>query len=284
MDIDSAAISTANTPPDKNAMVLVEGACKSYANAHGDIKALDDVSLMIERGKSLAIVGESGSGKSTLAMSLLGLVELDKGRVWIDGTDIQAASSRAMIALRKRIGVVFQNPYSSLNPRMKICDIVAEPLRTHGNVARRQQLEMASELLELVGIERATHKRRPIAFSGGQRQRIAIARALILEPELLILDEPTAALDVTLQAKIIDMLQELQKSMQLSFLLITHNLAIVDELADDVLVMQHGRVVEAGPVGRVFSQPSNEYTRRLLAAVPQLPADIRSLNSETLIK
>jgi peptide/nickel transport system ATP-binding protein len=259
-------------PKPERPLVRVEGASKHYRETHGTKNALDDVSLTIERGRSLAVVGESGSGKTTLAMAILGLVALDRGRIEIEGIDIATAPRRELRQLRGRIGVVFQNPYSSLNPRMNALDIVAEPLRAHGNATRRQQHEAAAGLLSLVGIDKAAHKRSPGAFSGGQRQRIAIARALILKPQLVILDEPTAALDVSLQARIICLLQELQAAMKLSFLLITHNITIVDEIADDVLVMQRGRVVEQGSVRSVLAKPAEPYTHRLLDAVPQLPA------------
>ncbi len=236
--------------------------------------ALDGVSLEIARGRSLAVVGESGSGKTTLAMSILGLVGLDDGRIEVEGTSIADASRRELMAIRSRIGVVFQNPYSSLNPRFSALDIVAEPLRAHGHASRAEQKKLAGDLLERVGIEREFHGKKPNAFSGGQRQRIAIARALILQPQLVILDEPTAALDVSLQSRIIALLQELRASMGLSFLLITHNMSIVDDVADEVIVMQRGRVVERGLVNKVFTAPSEPYTRQLLDAARKISAAI----------
>ncbi len=192
-------------------LVRVEHARKEYRESRRQLKALDDVSITIEHGRSLAVVGESGSGKTTLAMAILGLVPLDAGRIEVEGVEISTAARRTMMQLRSRIGVVFQNPYSSLNPRLSALDIVAEPLRAHGGVTRREEREAAGDLLEEVGIDRAFHARRPAAFSGGQRQRIAIARALILKPQLLILDEPTAALDASLQSRIIGLLQKLKK-------------------------------------------------------------------------
>ncbi len=265
---EEGAAAAAQTYP----LVRVEQAHKAYTDKHGSHKALDNVNLSIGRGRRIAVVGKSGSGKSTLAMAILGLVSLDKGQIEIEGVDLATASRRTMMELRSRIGVVFQNPYSSLNPRMTAIDIVAEPFRAHGTISRHEELAAAADLLELVGIERAHHGRRPAAFSGGQRQRIAIARALILKPQLLILDEPTAALDVTLQQRIIALLQQLRNSMNLSFLFVTHNMSIVEQVADEIVVMQRGRIVESGSVSRVLSAPCEPYTTRLLDAARQLTA------------
>lgn len=270
LDIKPTEELTDRESPD-GTLVRVKGACKRYDGAHGPVTALDNVDLTIERGRSVAIVGESGSGKTTLAMSILGLVPLCGGRIEIEGTDLDTVSRHELRQIRSRIGVVFQNPYSSLNPRMPVLKIVAEPLCAQGRLPRDQQYAAAGELLHLVGIDESAHWRRPNHFSGGQRQRIAIARALILKPQLLILDEPTAALDVSLQSRILKLLQDLRAAMELSFLLITHNITIVDDIADDLLVMQHGRVVEEGAVGRVLAQPAQPYTHRLLDAIPQMP-------------
>lgn len=255
-------------------LVRVEGASKSYVDKHGPHKALDDVGMSIDKGRSVAVVGESGSGKSTLAMSILGLIPLDKGRIEVEGIELGTASRRTIMELRSRIGVVFQNPYSSLNPRMSAIDLVAEPLRAHGGVSRREQAEAAGDLLDLVGIEKAHHLRRPASFSGGQRQRIAIARALILKPQLVILDEPTAALDVSLQSRVVALLEKLRGTMNLSYLFITHNMAIVEQVADEMIVMQRGRIVEQGSVARVLRAPSELYTTKLLNAARQLAAAV----------
>ena len=255
-------------------LVRVTGASKSYVDKHGPHKALDDVALTIDRGRSVAVVGKSGSGKSTLAMSILGLIPLDKGRIEVEGVELGTASRRTMMELRSRIGVVFQNPYSSLNPRMSAIDLVAEPLRVHGGVSRKEQNEAAASLLDLVGIDKAHHQRRPVSFSGGQRQRIAIARALILKPQLVILDEPTAALDVSLQSRVVALLEKLRETMNLSYLFITHNMAIVEQVADEMIVMQGGRIVEQGSVARVLRQPAEGYTIKLLDAARQLSAAV----------
>ena len=230
------------------------------------IHAVDDVSFTVRRGSTLALVGESGSGKSTIANALTGLVAPHSGRATLGGDDILRAKRRD----RRRIAMVFQDPFASLDPRRPIGDAIAEPLRVHrlagpGNRERRARV---AELLDLVGLPTAFTERYPHELSGGQRQRVSIARALALEPELIILDEATASLDVSVQARVLQLLRRLQEEQQLTYLFIAHDLAIVQEMSHDVVVLQNGRVVEAAPGQDLFSQPKAEYTRMLLEAVP----------------
>ncbi|MDX0967918.1 ABC transporter ATP-binding protein [Sinorhizobium medicae] len=248
-------------------LVSVEGLRKEYLTRHGAMKALDGVSFHIMAGETLALVGESGCGKSTLASALLGLVRFDAGTIAIGGNAVTARSNGITMPPRRDIGVVFQNPQSSLDPKMKVRSIIAEPLTTIGmrgdTVSRR-----ANELLSQVGLGPEYLHRYPHQLSGGQMQRVAIARALALEPRLLILDEPTAALDVSVQAQILKLLKALQARSNVSYLFITHDLGVVDYLAHRVAVMYLGRIVESGPVADVFANPRHPYTRALLDAVP----------------
>ncbi|NVN51655.1 ABC transporter ATP-binding protein [Mycolicibacterium hippocampi] len=233
------------------------------------VHAVKDVSFRIRRATTLGLVGESGSGKSTVAAALTGLVKPDGGSATLDGTDILHAKGSAGRALRRRIGLVFQDPFSSLNPRARVETSVSEPLRVHGLVdgaaARRARV---AELLELVGLPTEFAQRYPHELSGGQRQRVSIARALAAEPDLLILDEATASLDVSVQARVLELLSHLQRELGLTYLLIGHDLAVIRRLSHDVLVMRDGAVVENRPADDLFAAPEQQYTRDLLAAVP----------------
>jgi peptide/nickel transport system ATP-binding protein len=233
------------------------------------IHAVKDLSFQIRRGSTLGLVGESGSGKSTVAGALTGLVRPDAGRVTLEGTDVLAVGRRAEKALRRRIGLVLQDPFASLNPRMPIGASVGEPLVVHGlvkgKVDRRARID---ELLDLVGLPSSFAARYPHELSGGQRQRVSIARALALEPELLILDESTASLDVSVQAQVLELLADLQRRLGLTYLFIGHDLAVIQQVSHDVLVMREGEAVEYSPATELFAAPQDEYTRSLLAAVP----------------
>ncbi len=237
------------------------------------VHAVDGVSFSIERGKTLALVGESGCGKSTVARLLVGLYGATRGAVHFDGEDIaQTLSGGAgALKLRRRMQMIFQDPYASLNPRWKVLDIVAEPLREHGLVRDNAEARVrVADLLSSVGLNPADAEKFPHQFSGGQRQRISIARALATQPEFLVCDEPTSALDVSVQAQVLNIMKDLQRQRGLTYLFISHNLAVVRHVADKVGVMYLGRLVEVADKAVLFSQPRHPYTRMLLDAIPDI--------------
>jgi peptide/nickel transport system ATP-binding protein len=247
---------------------------------------VDDGSFRIERGSCFGLVGESGCGKTTVSKIILRAIEADAGRVvFNDGgtpVDVLSLDRQALIPYRRRVQYIFQDPFGALDPRMTVFDIVAEPLIVHqiGNADYRR--EMVSELMRRVGLDRHHLGRYPHSFSGGQRQRIGIARALALQPDLLICDEPVSSLDVSVQAQILNLLKDLQKELGLTYLFISHNLAVVDYMADRIAVMCAGRIVEEAPRNALFSNPAHPYTRALLAAVPY-PDPARRLDFSALM-
>jgi len=251
--------------------VLVEarGLTKEYGTGH---RVVDDVSFAIRRGETLGLVGESGSGKSTVARMLLRLVEPTVGEVRYAGRDLLAAGSREMCGIRRRMQVVFQDPYAALNPRMRVREILAEPFAIHNERPGEGLAARLAEMLRTVGMEVSALERFPHEFSGGQRQRINIARALALRPEFVVLDEPVSALDVSVGAQVVNLLRELQREHGLTYLFISHSMPLVRYLCDRVAVMQHGRLVELGESEQVCEAPREEYTRRLIAATPEMPA------------
>ncbi len=237
-------------------------------------KAVDSVDFDIPSGTTVALVGESGCGKTTIGKCLVQLLKPDTGSILFDNTSIYDSPRTLLKTMRKKIQIIFQDPYASLNPRMLIGDIIAEGMLAHGiGRSRRERFDMVAALLERVGLSPDYRTRYPHEFSGGQRQRISIARALAVQPELIVCDEATSALDVSIQAQILELLQELQRESSLTYLFITHNLGVVDYIADYVLVMYRGAIVERGPTMDVFNNPAHPYTRRLLAAVPQVRLD-----------
>ena len=234
--------------------------------------AVDGVSFEVAAGETFAIVGESGCGKTTLARMLLRLIEPDSGNVWFDGQDLLHLAGGPLRAQRRKMQMIFQDPFASLNPRMKVGEIVAEPLviHEHGH-SSAERLRRAAEILQHVGLDTSALKRYPHEFSGGQRQRIGIARALILRPKLIIADEPVSALDVSVGAQVLRLLQELQQEFGLTFVFISHSLPVVAQLANQIAVMRAGKIVEAGAAERILRQPAASYTKELLAAVPEIP-------------
>ena len=232
------------------------------------VRAVDDVSFEIYPGKTLGLVGESGSGKSTTGYCVLELLKPTSGSVRFLGEELTTMKKEDLRRMRREMQIVFQDPYASLNPRMTVGDIVGEPLLVHkvGNRARRRKT--VQELLEVVGFNPDFVNRYPHEFSGGQRQRIGIARALALNPRLIVCDEPVSALDVSIQAQILNLLKDLQGEFGLTYLFVAHDLAVVRTMSDDIAVMNKGKIVEAGPAERVYTQPQDEYTKALLAAVP----------------
>jgi len=249
---------------------------RGFARSSADVvHAVDGVSFAIDRGHTLALVGESGSGKTTVAETVMQLTRATAGTVTFDGRDLAALSGRERRELRRRVQIVFQDPYSSLDPRMTVHDLVAEPLRAHGRLGGHELERRILELLEMAGLGTQHLWRRPHEFSGGQCQRIAIARALALEPELVVLDEPTSALDVSVQARILVLLQELKERLGLAYLFIAHDLAVVESMADEAAVMYLGQIVERGPATQVLRRPRHPYTAALLASVPSPDPDRR---------
>ena len=260
----------------KNEVLLeAKGLYKTYTQTSGFfvkkqrvIKALNNVSLSIKKGETLAIVGESGSGKSTLARCLLQLLSLDQGELFFKGKNLNTLDVDGKKYLKRHIQMVFQDPYASLNPRMKIAEILEEGLLIHDLGDKILRDKKTRDMIKKVGLEVSDLNKYPHQFSGGQRQRIGIARALIVEPELVICDEPVSALDVSIQAQILLLLKDLQKELGLSYLFISHDLRVVRHMADSIAVMHQGKIVEQGSIKGIYEKPKANYTRELLNAIP----------------
>jgi peptide/nickel transport system ATP-binding protein len=246
-----------------------------FVTARGLLRAVDGVSFEIARGGTVGLVGESGCGKSTLGRTVLNLTPATSGSVRFDGAELVGLSHRGMQPFRRRMQMIFQDPFGSLNPRHTIGEILTAPLTVHGVGARADRAGRVAKIIDTVGLPAASVNRYPHEFSGGQRQRIGIARALILEPELIVCDEPVSALDLSIQAQILNLLVELKRAFGLSYLFISHDLSVVRYFADEVLVMYLGRIVERGPAATLWDAPAHPYTKALMAAVPD-PARRRS--------
>lgn len=256
-------------------ILIARNLVKTYTQRSGrfgfgatQVKALNDVSISLRSGSTLAVVGESGSGKSTLARCLLQLQPLDSGEVLFKGQDLAKLQPAALREMRRNLQMVFQDPFASLNPRMRVGEIVGEGLLIHGLGSAAEQQKKVIAMLKRVGLAEADMQKYPHEFSGGQRQRIGIARALVLHPQVVVCDEPVSALDVSIQAQILLLLKDLQQEMALSYIFISHDLRVVRHIADDIVVMYHGQVVEQGKVADVYADPQHSYTRNLLAAIP----------------
>jgi ABC-type oligopeptide transport system ATPase subunit len=259
----------------KEVLLEATGLYKTYTQTSGffvkkqrAIKALNNVSLSIKKGETLAIVGESGSGKSTLARCLLQLLSLDQGELFFKGKNLNSLDAEGKKYLKRHIQMVFQDPYASLNPRMKIAEILEEGLLIHDLGNKTVRDKKMRDMIKKVGLEVSDLNKYPHQFSGGQRQRIGIARALIVEPELVICDEPVSALDVSIQAQILLLLKELQKELGLSYLFISHDLRVVRHMADNIAVMHQGKILEQGSIKGIYEKPKANYTRELLNAIP----------------
>jgi len=264
--------------PDRDVLVRAEGVVKHFPARSRElfrrggetVQAVDGVTLEIRRGETLGIVGETGCGKSTLARCITRLYDLTSGRVVFDGEDISQLSRRKLRPFRREMQVIFQDPYNSLNPRRRVGSIIGDPLAVHGAAGGAERRRRVQELMELVGLNPEHFNRFPAEFSGGQRQRIGVARALALHPKLIVCDEPVSALDVSIQAQIINLLADLQQELGLTYLFIAHDLSVVRHVSNRIAVMYLGKVVELAPTRDIFARPLHPYTNALLSAIPEI--------------
>ena len=254
----------------RNLTKIFPSAATAFSARRADVRAVDDVSLEINAGETLGLVGESGSGKSTLGRLILRLIEPPSGSVHFDGRDLLSASGREMRALRRDMQIIFQDPFGSLDPRMRIADLIAEPLSIHSQGKRSEVKARVAELLRIVGLDASAASRYPHEFSGGQRQRIVIARALALRPKFIVCDEPVSALDVSVGAQIVNLLAQLQRDFGLTYLFISHSMPIVRYLSSRIAVMYRGKILEVNSTEEITTHPQNNYTKTLLGATPEI--------------
>jgi ABC-type oligopeptide transport system ATPase subunit len=245
---------------------------KTFGKGERAVKAVDGISVKIPRGKTLGILGESGSGKSTFGRCILRLIEPDSGSIKFNGEELSGIPLSKFRAHRQNLQMIFQNPFSSLNPKMSVGEGIEDPMRIWNIGDKESRRKRVKELLEMVGIHPRYSQAYPYEFSGGQQQRINIARALALNPKFIVCDEVVSALDVSIQSQIVNLLMDLQKQLGLTYLFISHNLGVVEYLSDEVLIMQHGKLVEYAPTEEIFKNPRSEYTRNLIASVPAMPS------------
>ncbi len=254
----------------ENLKVTYSAGCGIFSASKNLFNAVDDVSFEIERGQIVGLVGESGSGKTTTGRAIIKLAPISGGKIFYNGAEISSLDEKNFKPFRKKIQMIFQDPFNSLNPRMDIFKIISEPLDIHfREMSKEQKRKRVAELLEIVGLSKSHIDHYPHEFSGGQRQRIGIARALAVEPEFIICDEPVSALDVSVQAQIINLLESLRKELNLTLLFIAHDIAVVEYLSDKIMVMTHGKIVESGDAFEICENPKHPYTQKLIAAVPK---------------
>lgn len=280
MDMNSSSDALVRVEDLKIHFPIYKGVFRSKV---GSVKAVDGVSFAIDRGETLGLVGESGCGKSTCGRALLRLYDLTAGKIEFDGTDIGSTDGKALRDMRPKFQMIFQDPQACLNPRMTVGSIIAEPLVEHRSMSRSERQEKVRHLLEQVGMNPEFASRYPHEFSGGQRQRIGIARALALEPDFIVCDEPIAALDVSIQAQVVNLLQDLQERQGLTYLFISHDLDMIRHIATKVAVMYLGKIVELAPAEEIFSNPQHPYTKALLSAVPVPDPEVEATRERILL-
>lgn len=254
-------------------MIEVKHLKKYFDTPKGTLHAVDDVSFRIEKGKTMGVVGESGCGKSTLGRTIIHLLESTDGQILMNGEDITHVSKREMHRINEKLQIVFQDPYSSLNPRQTVEDVIREPLMLSKKYTRAQVMEEADRLMKLVGIDERLRHAYPHELDGGRRQRVGIARALALKPDFIVCDEPVSALDVSIQARVLNLLQDLQEQQGLTYMFVTHDLSVVRHISDDICVMYLGQLVETSPSAELFRSPLHPYTKALLSAIPSTDID-----------
>lgn len=264
------------------ALIEIKDLKKYFKTSRGLLHAVDEVSLTIEKGSTIGVVGESGCGKSTLGRVIIHLQESTGGQIFLNGKDVTHVSGRKLNEVRDKMQIIFQDPYSSLNPRMSIQDTIEEPLKLSHRYSRRELVQEAARLMELTGIDLRMRKSFPHELDGGRRQRVGIARALATNPEFIVCDEPVSALDVSIQAQILNLLQDIQEAQNLTYMFITHDMSVVKHIADTICVMYLGKIVESCPAKELFRNPLHPYTKALLSAIPS--TDIDHPNKRIILK